>query len=435
MNGLARRTLAVLLLLALIIPQAGCVENTDFWSAGGAWQGVSRTGFYLDTVCTVTIYGMEGGGAAGAAPETDEEAEAARVTEETAGGLIDEAFEVCGHYEALLSKTVAGSDIDRINRAGGEPVSVSADTLAVIQKGIAFGDLSGGAFDITIGTASALWDFHQAEAAAGDAGDGASTSGEAGTRSEDAQDAQGAADGDALPAGGDADEAGGGSEDASAGGVLPDPKALAAAMAHVDYRRIVIDEAASTVQLTDPEARIDLGGIAKGYIADRLADFLAERGVTSAIIDLGGNIVALGGKAERLDASAAARAEADENPFVIGVRDPQDPHGTLLGTLSCADRAIVTSGTYERYVEKDGVRYHHILDTDTGWPVDTDIESATVIAPLGMSAEADALSTTLLALGSDEALALLESEEAVEAILVTADGDVIETAPGLLHRT
>ena len=192
-------------------------------------------------------------------------------------------------------------------------------------------------------------------------------------------------------------------------------------MRHVDYTKIKVD--GNTVQLADPEMELDLGGIAKGYIADRVTEYLEERGVTSAVVDLGGNIVAIGGKARSL-----TDADAGETEFVIGIKDPQSASGALLGTLPATNKTVVTSGTYERYFMAAGKKYHHILNSQTGYPTDTDVLSATIIADKGRSVDCDGLSTTCLALGVEKALQLVETMDGIEAILVDTDGKVYQSS-------
>lgn len=365
-NYMKKAALA-LLIIALIIPQSACKSNGQNASAN---QGISKTGFYLDTICTITIYGME-----------DRDGRLAAMSDEELKKecylVITDAFKVCTEYENLLSKTVEGSDIDRINSAGGKPVTVSDETIGVIKRGIRFGELSGGAFDITIGKATDLWDFH--------------------------------------------DDAETGHE----GGTIPSEKALKEAVSHVDYRNIEIE--GNEIRLTDPETEINLGGIAKGYIADKVAEYLESRGVVSAIVDLGGNIVALGGKSAQLVISGG------ETEFRVGIKNPKAEDGSLLGIVPCKDRTVVTSGTYERYFEKDGVKYHHILDVKTGYPVDRSVLSVTVIAGRGSSADCDGLSTACLALGVEKGMALVKSLDGFEAIFVDTDGNVTATSENLME--
>ncbi len=362
----ATKLCALVLCLTLIITQTACGANekTD------ENPGVSKTGFFLDTLCTVTIFGVY-----------DEQGELSELTEEELNQnllqLITEAFKVCDTYEKMLSKTIETSDIAKINAAGGKPVTVSDETIEVIKKGIEYGDKSGGAFDITIGKATDLWGFREAEAG----------------------------------------------EDSQSGmvGKVPDAEELAETMKHVDYKKIKIE--GNTVQLEDPEMELDLGGIAKGYIADKVTEFLCEEGVTSGVVDLGGNIVAIGGKAEAL-----VNPEGEAREFKVGIKDPLSESGDIIGTVPAKDKTIVTSGTYERYFEEDGIKYHHILDSKTGYPTDTNILSVTIIADKGCSADCDALSTGCLALGLDAGRKLIEETEGIEAIFVNTDGEVYTTS-------
>ena len=196
-----------------------------------------------------------------------------------------------------------GSDVWRINHAEGRPVQVSGETLEIIEAARQVSELSGGAFDISIAPASTLWDF---------------TSGAT---------------------------------------VLPDAEALARAAGRVDYSRVAVE--GDTVTLP-AGMMIDLGGIAKGYIADRVKAYLADRGVESAILSFGGNIVAIG---EKPDGSA----------WKVGIQDIDRPTGEYMLVAQNFGGSTVTSGIYERGFELDGVYYHHILDPKTGWSVQNEL--------------------------------------------------------------
>ena len=137
-------------------------------------------------------------------------------------------------------------------------------------------------------------------------------------------------------------------------------------------------------------------------------------------MDLGGNIVAIGGKTSQI----AASGDTQETDFKIGIKDPLSSSGGLLELIPCKNKTVVTSGTYERYFEKDGVKYHHILDVNTGYPVDTDVLSVTIIADRGKSADCDGLSTTCLALGMEKGMELVKSLEGFEAVFVDTNGRV-----------
>ena len=203
---------------------------------------------------------------------------------------------------------------------------------------------------------------------------------------------------------------------------------IAAALAHVDWRGVAVDTSdpeAPTITLADARAALDLGGIAKGFIADRLVETLrAKTKATAAVISLGGNIICYGDK-------------PDGGSWDIGIRDPNDPGGsTVMGTAhvhatstpdtSAGAVSLVTSGLYERTFELDGVTYWHILDPQTGMPVETDVESVTVCCP--SSTQADALSTALFVAGSERGITLVDSYENTAAYFILADGSTRESA-------
>ena len=261
---------------------------------------------------------------------------------------VDRAMQVCTDYEAVLSKTVKDSDV-WLNHSDGMPVEVNPETADLLRLAVEIGEQSGGAFDVTIAPVSALWDF--------------------------------TADNPSLP----------------------DKDALTVAAARVDYRNIEID--GNTVTLRNG-AQIDLGGIAKGYIADRVADYLRENGVTSACINMGGNIITIGTK-------------PDGTKWTIGIRDPNGTAAQSREVLSVSDAAIVTSGNYERFFVLDGVRYHHILDPKSGMPVQNGVASVTIIG--SESALCDALSTACFILGVEGSGALLD-RYGVKAVFLYADG-------------
>lgn len=373
MRKFMKQAAALLLALTFIIPQMGCSSNGQNQN----YTGISKTGFYLDTICAITVYGVDPESVLGhELAAAADEAERTRLVHQ----LITDVFLECGRYEKLLSKTIESSEISQINDASGQAVEVSTETAEVIEKGIWYGKVSDGLFDITIGKASALWDFHEAEDVGGD--------------------------------------------EAAAESLLPDEADLADAVKHVDYTKVAVN--GLSVKLADPDMEIDLGGIAKGYIADRVTEFLEERGVVSAVVDLGGNIVAIGGKTSELLTEDAAESES---VFNIGIKDPQSETGALLAVFPAYDKTVVTSGTYERFLIQDGVKYHHILDPATGWPINNDVLSVTIIADKGNAADADGLSTSCLALGVEKGMELIESlsHMGVEAVFVDASGGIHKT--------
>ena len=338
---------AVLIILMALF--AGCGAGGSAASSG---DPVFEDGYYLDTVCSIAVYSIQGeSGEAVPAKEAEEESQEA----------IAAAFDLCKDLESKLSRTRKDSDISRLNEAGGEWVAVSDETADLINKGLEYSALSDGDFDITVGGITKLWDFHA-----------------------EAEDAK-----------------------------LPDADTLAEAASHVGYNNVETD--GNRVRITDPDCEIDLGGIAKGYIGDKMTESLEASGVTSGIINLGGNVICIGGKTE------------DEG-FAIGIETPFSDRSEIVGKVEARDKTLVTSGVYERMIEVDGKQYHHILDTDTGWPVDSDLDAVTLIAEKGSSADIDAAATICLIKGVDGARSYLEEYmDGVEAVFVLKDGSIVAT--------
>ena len=157
---------------------------------------------------------------------------------------------------------------------------------------------------------------------------------------------------------------------------------------------------------------IDLGGIAKGYIADQMKDFLNKKGISEGLINLGGNVLTVGPK-------------HDGSSYHIGLQKPFGEAGEVITDLSVSDASVVTSGTYQRYFEKDGVLYHHILDTKTGRPIDNGLSAVTIVCP--SSVDGDALSTYVFTLGLEEGLRYVESLPDIDAIFITDDLQIIKS--------
>lgn len=259
--------------------------------------------------------------------------------------VLDACFAEIARLETLLSVTSETGDVARVNASAGETVTVAEETADLLQLCLDYAALSDGAFDVTVRPVTQLWDFQQ--------------------------------------------------------GVIPDAESLAAAAATVDYRHLTVNGTAVTLT----EGAVDLGGIAKGYIADRVCELLKEHGVTSALIDLGGNIVACG-----------SNGAAD---WRIGIKNPAQTD-TLCAVVTGREFSVVTSGVYERGFTRDGVRYHHLLSPETGMPVQNGLASVTVVC--ADSVRADALSTACFVMGEEAALPLLDSLDGTEALFVRQDG-------------
>ncbi|WP_422444460.1 FAD:protein FMN transferase [Thermoanaerobacterium sp. DL9XJH110] len=187
---------------------------------------------------------------------------------------------------------------------------------------------------------------------------------------------------------------------------VPSQNEIKEALKLVNYKDVVLKESENSVMLKRPHMAIDLGAIAKGYAADEVVRILKENGIKSAAADLGGNIYVVGKKPNGL-------------PWKIGIQDPFEPRGNTFATVEVADKTLVTSGVYERFFEKNGKRYHHILDTSTGYPVENGLVSVTIISD--SSIDADGLSTTVFALGLKEGMSFVERTPNIEAVFVTGD--------------
>ena len=311
------RCFLALLLCVLLLTPAALGDNR------------SGVGFFFDTVVTINLYD---------APDD----------------LMPQIWEMCETYENLLSKTVSGSDVDRINTAGGEPVKVSEETYAILTQALAVSELTGGAFCVTIAPVTALWDF---------------------------------TDGTCR---------------------MPSEEELARTLPLVDDSRLQL-LGDCTVRL-DPGMMIDLGGIAKGYIADEIAGMVRER-ASGGILSFGGNVYTVGQK-------------PDGSLFGVGIRDPLGGAGDACADIRVDDTSVVTSGIYERYFTKDGVIYHHILDPVTGISAQSDLSAVTIVHDSSMLA--DALATACVVLGSEKALALMNDLQ-VPAFFVTREGAYLYT--------
>ncbi|MGE4454501.1 MAG: FAD:protein FMN transferase [Sphaerochaeta sp.] len=189
----------------------------------------------------------------------------------------------------------------------------------------------------------------------------------------------------------------------------PSDEEIASLLPLVDYTKVEIDTATHAVYLPQAGMALDLGGIAKGYAADEVKKILLNHGVEQAIVNLGGNVLTLGNK-------------PDSSAWRIGIQDPDDGRGAYVMIVELEDTSLVTSGPYERFLELDGKTYHHILNTRTGFPVESDFTSVSIIT--GSSFLADALSTSVYALGYEKGMRLIDSLEDVQAVFFTDDKEV-----------
>lgn len=272
-------------------------------------------------------------------------------------GIIDGAMKLIKDYEEIYSRTIETSELYKLNHGnlekadGGLYSYKITNTLAdILDKGLYYSNLSGGKFDITVAPITTQWDF----------------------TSEDA--------------------------------VIPEKNDLEAALPLVNYKNMLLED--NTVTFRKKGMEVDLGAIAKGYIADKVKEYLLEKGVESAMINLGGNILVVGKKPS---------GEA----FKVGIQKPFAGRNEIVAAMEITDKSVVSSGIYERYIMKDDKFYHHIIDPSTGYPYKNDLVAVTIIS--NKSVDGDGLSTSCFALGLEKGMDLIESLEDTYAIFITDD--------------
>jgi thiamine biosynthesis lipoprotein len=290
------------------------------------------------------------------------------------GEILDGAFGLLSGMEKKFSMHDPDSEISAINAASGaEWIKISHDTYAVLASSINAARLTDGAFDPTVGTLTLLWQKRLAE------------------------------------------------------DKIPEDDEISDAVRKIGFGKLLLS-APDEAFLDIPGGTLDLGGVAKGYASAAVRDYLREKGVTSALIDLGGNVTVMGGRAER--------RETERAPWRVGIQHPAKPRGAPICVLEISEGAVVTAGVYERFREVQGRRRTHIFDPRTGYPVDGELESVTVVS--NDPTQADALSTAFMVMGRSASLRLLSVIPGVDAIFVSrgaADYSITATAglEGMLY--
>lgn len=268
--------------------------------------------------------------------------------------LLDECMAICDRYELLFSRTNPESELYRLNHRKLDSLNgtynLSSDTAALIEKGLEYSRLSDGAFDITVAPLSDLWNFTSSSPKA--------------------------------PAAGRIQS------------VLP----------LVDYKNIELR--GQSFRFLQDKTALDLGAVAKGFIADEIKAYLTSQGVNSAMINLGGNVLCVGSK-------------PDGAAFKIGIQKPFADRNETIATMEITDKSVVSSGIYERFFEENQRLYHHLLNPKTGYPYNNGLISVTIISDL--SVDGDGLSTACFALGLEKGMALIESLPQTDAIFITED--------------
>ena len=383
---IGKKGLAILLFMAVFFCcLSGCALQP-------VQENLTITGFAFDTTYTITLY--EGG------------------TQE----ILDSCVEKCSSYERIFSRTSEGSELYQINeieeiylekvmldltkstlemipeqnkeagndigeyrysekslaeiarfiegkkpenntidyeiyKDGSISFQLSDELYRIIAKGLEYSKASEGRFDITVEPLTSLWDFKAENPA------------------------------------------------------VPEKVAVEAALQQVGYEKLSLSE--KVLRISEPGVGLDLGGIAKGFIADDLKAYLMEQGVTGATINLGGNLLCIGGKNEK-------------EAFHIGIQQPFADRNETIAAVKVKDFSVVSSGIYERYFKtEDGILYHHILDPRTGYSYENDLLGVTILSE--KSVDGDALSTTCFAMGKEKGIAYVNSLDDVYALFITKD--------------
>jgi len=270
--------------------------------------------------------------------------------------VIQEVLVLIDRLEKIMSYYGIASQVSQINKQAGKAwVSVDPELFLVIKESHRYARLTNGLFNITVAALISLWQ-HSGKC-----------------------------------------------------GQIPSHSFIEDALTKVDYEDILIDEQNRKIKLRQEGQKIDLGGIAKGYTANQVIQYYRQKGLHSAMINLGGN-VALFGKRK------------DGKLWQVGIQDPDRERGQCLATIAVSDTSVVTSGDYERFFLEDDRYYHHILNPFTGYPADSKLRSVTVIHPDAMLA--DVLSTTLFISGLEKGIKMLRCFADVEVIMVDKEKNI-----------
>lgn len=288
---------------------------------------LSSKEFCLDTIVQITLY------------------------DSSSKNILNNCFDLCKKYELVFSTNNKKSELYKLNHSVHklENQVISKELYQVIKQGLYYSELSNGAFDITIGSISSLWDFKN--------------------------------------------------------NIIPQDHLIKEHLQDVSYKNIVLEK--NEIRFLNEKTMIDLGAIAKGYIADQIKDYLLKKNVTSALINLGGNILCVGQK--------------QQQPFLIGVTNPQETSDSIL-SLNINDLSVVTSGTYQRYIETDSKKYHHILNPLTGYSYENGLSAVTIISK--SSIQGDALSTVCFSLGKEKGIELLNSLKDVSGCFIDENNQI-----------
>lgn len=272
--------------------------------------------------------------------------------------VLKKAFDRVKTLADKITVDDPGSELDEVNeQAGLKPVKLSNDVYPLVKRALEYSQSYEEGFDMTIGPITQLWHI--------------------------------------------------GFDDAR----KPEQKEIDTALKLVAHNNVELNDKEQTIFLTQKGMRLDLGAIAKGYIADEVVELLKKNDVTTAVVDLGGNVFVLG--------NSPKKGREDWN---VGIQDPNKARNTVVGTVAAKNQSLVTSGVYERNLTVNGKTYHHLFNPKTGYPFDNQIAGVSIISE--KSIDGDGLSTSIFSMGLKEGLEHIESLENVEAIFVTLDNKI-----------
>lgn len=270
---------------------------------------------------------------------------------------LKNAFKIIQDIDEKFSNYNENSEISKINQnAGVASIKVDKDIKEVLEVSTKYGEMSNGILDITINPLSKLW------------------------------------------------------KDSESNLIVPEDYQIKETLNFIDYRNILINE--NEVMIPSGYS-LDLGAIVKGYAADKVKEYLISKNVNSALINLGGNILAIG-------------ENINDKEFKIGIKKPFTSESEIIGKVNINDESVVTSGIYERYITINDTIYHHILNPFTGYPADNELESVTIVS--NKSIDGDALSTFIFIEGLEGGFGIVENMDNVEAIFVTKDKKIYITS-------
>lgn len=277
-------------------------------------------------------------------------------------GAEDEAvfegcFAICEELERIFSRTRKDSELYAVNHRSSDIVEVSEELALLIEAGLFYYDVTDGAFDITVAPLSELWDFKSGE------------------------------------------------------GKAPAREAVEEALAKVDAAKVRLE--GRTLTFESPDTMLELGAIVKGYAADRLKEYAKEKGITAGTINLGGNVLTIGGR-------------PDGGAWRIGLQKPFGDSGESIEIVEAADQSVVSSGVYERYFREGGRLYHHILDARTGYPAENGLWQVSIRSESSLTG--DLLSTVCFLLGPDEGMAYVEALDGVEASFMDENLQIVHSS-------